>query len=94
MTWDFHEETKDIEGIKLMMMMTMRTMTMRWRTTTRMTTTLRTTTIIRVAQLWDMIETWGFLHLVIILLFVIMMKVDVLGVLLKTPCLYLVPELR
>ena len=33
---------------------------MRWRTTTRTMITTRTTTIIRVAQLWDMIETWGF----------------------------------
>ena len=38
----------------------MKMMTMRWRTTTRTIITTRTTTIIRVAQLWDMIETWGF----------------------------------
>ena len=48
-TWGFCEDIKDINGINLMMMMTMR-----WRITTRMTT------IIRVAQLWNMIETWGF----------------------------------
>ena len=49
-TWGFCE---DINGINLMMMMTMRRMTMRWRITTRMTTTTRTTIMIRVSQVWD-----------------------------------------
>ena len=52
-TWGFCEDIKDINGINLMMMMTMRRMTMRWRITTRMTTTTRTTIMIRVSQVWD-----------------------------------------
>ena len=79
-TWGFSE---DIKGINLMMMMTMRRMTMRWGTTMRTTTSTRTTTIIRVSQLWDMIDTWGFckdikgitflvvvLHLVVIVIII------------------------
>jgi hypothetical protein len=40
--------------IMVVMTMTMRRMTTRWRITTK------TTPIIKVSQLWDMIETWGF----------------------------------
>ena len=44
------------------MMITMRRMTIRWRTSTRTMTSTRTITItmIRVSQPWDKIETWGF----------------------------------
>ena len=55
-TWGFREDIKDVKGIGLMMMTTMRRRTTRWRT---MTIT-RTTTMTRVSQLWDLIETWGF----------------------------------
>ena len=47
-TWGFREDIKDIKGINLMMMTTMRRTKMRWRTTTRMTT------LTRVSQLWNL----------------------------------------
>ena len=50
-TWVFREDIKDIQGIYLMMMMTMRRMMTRWRTMTRTTTTTRATTMIKVSQL-------------------------------------------
>ena len=59
-TWCVRKDVKDIEGITLMMMITMGRMSTRWRTTTRTTTTTRMTTMIRVSQLWDWIETCGF----------------------------------
>ena len=53
-TWGFRVDIKDVKGIGLMMITTMRRRTTRWRTTTR------TTTMTRVSQLWYLIETWGF----------------------------------
>ena len=52
-TWGFREDIKDVKGIGLMMMTTMRRRTTRWRTATRTMTTTRTTTMTRVSQLWD-----------------------------------------
>ena len=51
-TWGFREDIKDVKGIGLIMMTTMRRRRTRWRTTTRATTT-RTTTMTMVSQLWD-----------------------------------------
>ena len=51
-TWGFREDIRDINGINLMMMITMKRMTT-MRMTTRWRTRTRTTTMIRVSQLWD-----------------------------------------
>ena len=52
-TWGFCEDIKNVKGIGLMMMTTMRRTTTRWRTMTRTITITRTTTLTRVSQLWD-----------------------------------------
>ena len=52
-TWGFREDIKDVKGIGMMMMTTMKRRTTRWRTMIRTMTTTRMITMTRVSQFRD-----------------------------------------